>query len=321
MRTFGATSRAFARAAGRRQGLHVPDGRPKHPGIIGRPTAADAAAPRSRDFRSCGAAPGGRGFDHVRELDPLSGCRPLQYSPQGATRLIRLVSNLVKILLSNDDGYRAEGLEALRRAISPLGSVTVVAPDRNRSGASNSLTLDVPVRAARYDTDCYYVNGTPTDCVHLAISGLFDFEHDIVVSGVNDGANLGDDTLYSGTVAAAVEGRFLGLPAIAVSLVRRARQPAQFRERRSSRREPGRAIGGRTAQGARDAQRQRAGFARGTAAGTQGDAARQSAPQRAGGARQGSARPQRLLGRAPRAPVRMPGRARIFMRLRTASPR
>ena len=84
---------------------------------------------------------------------------------------------------------------ALGQAIKPLGAVTIVAPDRNRSGASNSLTLDVPVRAARYDTDAYYVNGTPTDCVHLAISGLFDFEHDIVVSGVNDGANLGDDTL------------------------------------------------------------------------------------------------------------------------------
>jgi 5'-nucleotidase len=124
----------------------------------------------------------------------------------------------VKILLSNDDGYRAEGLAALALAIKPYGSVTIVAPDRNRSGASNSLTLDAPVRVARYDNDAYYVNGTPTDCVHLAISGLFDFEHDIVVSGVNDGANLGDDTLYSGTVAAAVEGRFLGLPSIAVSL-------------------------------------------------------------------------------------------------------
>ena len=118
----------------------------------------------------------------------------------------------MKILLSNDDGYRAEGLEALRRAIQPLGAVTIVAPDRNRSGASNSLTLDVPLRAfalrRRLRTTC---NGTPTDCVHLAISGLFDFEHDIVVSGVNDGANLGDDVLYSGTVAAAIEGRFLGL--------------------------------------------------------------------------------------------------------------
>jgi len=134
----------------------------------------------------------------------------------------------VKILLSNDDGYRAEGLTALARAIEPLGTVTIVAPDRNRSGASNSLTLDVPVRAARYDTDAYYVNGTPTDCVHLAISGLFEFEHDIVVSGVNDGANLGDDTLYSGTVAAAVEGRFLGLPAIAVSLCVETGSPHNF---------------------------------------------------------------------------------------------
>jgi len=124
----------------------------------------------------------------------------------------------VKILLSNDDGYRAEGLTALRAAMQPLGSVTVVAPDRNRSGASNSLTLDVPLRAWSFDVDAYFVNGTPTDCVHMAVSGLFDSEHDMVVSGVNDGANLGDDTLYSGTVAAAVEGRFLGLPAIAVSL-------------------------------------------------------------------------------------------------------
>jgi 5'-nucleotidase len=134
----------------------------------------------------------------------------------------------VKILLSNDDGYRAEGLTALAAAIRPLGAVTIVAPDRNRSGASNSLTLDVPVRAARFDADAYYVNGTPTDCVHLAISGLFDFEHDIVLSGVNDGANLGDDTLYSGTVAAAVEGRFLGLPAIAVSLCVEPGSPRNF---------------------------------------------------------------------------------------------
>jgi 5'-nucleotidase len=135
---------------------------------------------------------------------------------------------LVKILLSNDDGYRAEGLEALALAIKPLGSVTIVAPDRNRSGASNSLTLDVPVRATTYAVDSYYCNGTPTDCVHLAVSGLFDFDHDIVVSGVNDGANLGDDTLYSGTVAAAVEGRFLGLPAIAVSLCVEPGSPRNF---------------------------------------------------------------------------------------------
>ncbi len=134
----------------------------------------------------------------------------------------------MKILLSNDDGYRAEGLEALCLAVKPLGSVTIVAPDRNRSGASNSLTLDVPVRATTFGTDAYYCNGTPTDCVHLAISGLFDYEHDIVVSGVNDGANLGDDTLYSGTVAAAVEGRFLGLPAVAVSLCVEPGSPRNF---------------------------------------------------------------------------------------------
>ncbi len=134
----------------------------------------------------------------------------------------------MKILLSNDDGYRAEGLEALGIAIKPLGAVTIVAPDRNRSGASNSLTLDMPIRTAKYGADAYYCNGTPTDCVHLAISGLFDFDHDIVVSGVNDGANLGDDTLYSGTVAAAVEGRFLGLPAIAVSLCVEPGSPRNF---------------------------------------------------------------------------------------------
>ncbi len=124
----------------------------------------------------------------------------------------------MKILVSNDDGYRAEGLRALAGALAALGEVTVVAPDRNRSGASNSLTLDVPLRVTQAEEKLYYVTGTPTDCVHLAISGLFDFEHDMVVSGVNDGANLGDDVLYSGTVAAAIEGRFLGLPAIAVSL-------------------------------------------------------------------------------------------------------
>ncbi|MFI4891567.1 MAG: 5'/3'-nucleotidase SurE [Steroidobacterales bacterium] len=134
----------------------------------------------------------------------------------------------MKILLSNDDGYRAEGLAALSEAVSPLGAVTIVAPDRNRSGASNSLTLDVPLRATRYETNAYYVNGTPTDCVHMAVSGFFPYEHDLVVSGVNHGANLGDDVLYSGTVAAAVEGRFLGLPAIAVSLCIDAGSPRNF---------------------------------------------------------------------------------------------
>ena len=124
----------------------------------------------------------------------------------------------MKILVSNDDGYRAEGILRLKEALEPLGTVTIVAPDRNRSGASNSLTLDVPLRVFEAEPAVYYVIGTPTDCVHLAISGLFDFEHDMVVSGVNDGPNLGDDVLYSGTVAAAVEGRFLGLPTLALSL-------------------------------------------------------------------------------------------------------
>ncbi|HEX9773526.1 MAG TPA: 5'/3'-nucleotidase SurE [Steroidobacteraceae bacterium] len=125
----------------------------------------------------------------------------------------------MRILVSNDDGYRADGLKALVEALRPLAELTVVAPDRNRSGASNSLTLDVPLRVFTTGERMYHVNGTPTDCVHLAISGLFDYDHDMVVSGINDGANLGDDVLYSGTVAAAIEGRFLGLPTMAVSLV------------------------------------------------------------------------------------------------------
>jgi 5'-nucleotidase len=124
----------------------------------------------------------------------------------------------VRILISNDDGYRARGILALREALVGLGELTVVAPDRNRSGASNSLTLDVPLRVGKSEPGVYFVQGTPTDCVHLAVSGLFDFEPDMVVSGINDGANLGDDVLYSGTVAAATEGRFLGKPAVAVSL-------------------------------------------------------------------------------------------------------
>lgn len=125
----------------------------------------------------------------------------------------------MKILISNDDGYMAEGIRTLTDALSTLGEITVVAPDRNRSGASNSLTLENPLRLNKLDNGVYRVEGTPTDCVHLAITGLLDDEPDMVVSGINAGANLGDDVLYSGTVAAAMEGRFLGLPAIAISLV------------------------------------------------------------------------------------------------------
>lgn len=122
------------------------------------------------------------------------------------------------ILISNDDGYLAPGLQAIQQELEKIARVTVVAPDRNRSGASNSLTLQRPLRAEMTPQGYYKVDGTPTDCVHLALSGLLDEEPDMVVSGINAGANLGDDVIYSGTVAAATEGRFLGLPAIAVSL-------------------------------------------------------------------------------------------------------
>ncbi|MFY8350254.1 5'/3'-nucleotidase SurE [Pseudoalteromonas sp. SSM20] len=124
----------------------------------------------------------------------------------------------MKILLSNDDGVNAKGIEALYLALSQIAEVTVVAPDRNCSGASNSLTLLNPLRTHTHENGFISVNGTPSDCVQLAINKLVDFTPDIVVAGINNGANLGDDTLYSGTVAAASEGRFLGLPAIAVSL-------------------------------------------------------------------------------------------------------
>jgi 5'-nucleotidase len=125
----------------------------------------------------------------------------------------------MKILVSNDDGYRAAGILHLNDALRPLAETTIMAPDRNRSGASNSLTLDVPLRVFESSPGVYYVTGgTPTDCVHIAISGYFDHEFDLVCSGINDGANLGDDTLYSGTVAAAIEGRFLGVPTVAFSL-------------------------------------------------------------------------------------------------------
>ncbi len=125
----------------------------------------------------------------------------------------------MNILISNDDGYQSAGIAALADALSTIAEVSVVAPDRDRSGASNSLTLDSPIRARRAGNGYTAVDGTPTDCVHLAITGLLPSEPDMVVSGINAGANLGDDVLYSGTVAAAMEGRFLGFPAIAVSLV------------------------------------------------------------------------------------------------------
>lgn len=125
----------------------------------------------------------------------------------------------MRFLLSNDDGVQSPGLVALAEALATLGDVTVVAPDSERSAFSSALTLDRPLRPVRQPNGFWAVNGTPADCVHLALNGFLDFEPDIVVSGINSGANLGDDTLYSGTVAAALEGRFLGKTGIAVSLV------------------------------------------------------------------------------------------------------
>ncbi|MDX1538337.1 5'/3'-nucleotidase SurE [Arsukibacterium sp.] len=132
----------------------------------------------------------------------------------------------MRILLSNDDGVYAKGIQVLQQALCQIAEVTTVGPDRNCSGASNSLTLLNPLRAQTLDNGFIAVSGTPTDCVHLAISQLLDFTPDLVVAGINHGANLGDDVLYSGTVAAATEGRHLGLPAIAVSLA--GREEAHF---------------------------------------------------------------------------------------------
>jgi 5'-nucleotidase len=128
----------------------------------------------------------------------------------------------MRILLSNDDGYFSPGLQTLAETLSALAEVVVVAPERDRSGASNSLTLDRPLAVRKSHLGYYYVNGTPTDCVHLAVTGLLDAQPDMVVSGINQGANMGDDTIYSGTVAAAMEGFLLGIPSIAVSLASKA---------------------------------------------------------------------------------------------------
>src|SRR6187402_39160 len=125
----------------------------------------------------------------------------------------------MRILISNDDGYFAPGLEHLAAALAQHAEITVVAPERDRSGASNSLTLDRPLMVRRAPNGFRFVNGTPTDCVHLAVTGLLEDLPDVVVSGINYGANMGDDTIYSGTVAAATEGFLLGIPSVAISLV------------------------------------------------------------------------------------------------------
>jgi 5'-nucleotidase len=124
----------------------------------------------------------------------------------------------MRILISNDDGYFAPGIEHLAAALAEHAEITVVAPERDRSGASNSLTLDRPLFVRRAPNGFLFVNGTPTDCVHLAVTGLLDALPDMVISGINFGANMGDDTIYSGTVAAATEGYLLGIPSVAISL-------------------------------------------------------------------------------------------------------
>ena len=123
----------------------------------------------------------------------------------------------MKILISNDDGYLAPGIIALADALAPIAEIVVVAPDSNRSGSSKSLTLDRPLSVQRAENGFYFVNGTPSDCVHIALTGLLNFRPDLIVSGINQGQNMGDDTLYSGTVAAATEGFLFGIPAIAFS--------------------------------------------------------------------------------------------------------
>lgn len=127
----------------------------------------------------------------------------------------------MRILLSNDDGFQAPGLAALYEAVRDLGEITVIAPDKNCSGASNSLTLQRPLSVKTAPNGFRYVDGTPTDCVHLAVTGLLGFRPDLVLSGINDGENMGDDTLYSGTVAAAMEGFLLGIPSLAFSMTRK----------------------------------------------------------------------------------------------------
>jgi len=124
----------------------------------------------------------------------------------------------MKILISNDDGYQAAGMQTLIDELKKIADLIVVAPDRNRSGSSSSLTLGKAVKVTKVDDNVYYTDGTPTDCVHIALSGLIDFIPDLVVSGINHGPNMGDDTIYSGTVAAAMEGYLLDIPSFAVSM-------------------------------------------------------------------------------------------------------
>jgi len=126
----------------------------------------------------------------------------------------------MKILVSNDDGYLAPGIQILTEHLKTIADVVIVAPDRNRSGSSNSLTLDKPLKVTKVNNNSFYINGTPTDCVHIALTGLIDYTPDMVISGINDGANMGDDIIYSGTIAAAMEGYLLNIPSFAISMSR-----------------------------------------------------------------------------------------------------
>ena len=166
---------------------------------------------------------------HIKASQWLWKVTVVEYSERVPSRQRKsLATTSMKILVSNDDGYLATGINVLTDALVAVADVIVVAPDRNRSAASNSLTLSDPLRVKKHAENRYSVNGTPSDCVHLALTGLLDEEPDLVVSGINHGANLGDDVIYSGTVAAAMEGRFLGLPTIAVSLVGIDDRPTHF---------------------------------------------------------------------------------------------
>ena len=214
----------------------------------------------------------------------------------------------MRILLSNDDGYFAPGLERLAATLAAHAEITVVAPERDRSGASNSLTLDRPLTVRRAPNGFLFVNGTPTDCVHLAVTGLLDHLPDMVISGINLGANMGDDTIYSGTVAAATEGYLLGIPSIAVSLASKvgrhfetaANVVVELLQRQ--REQPVRSVAAERERARRSRRaNSRAGASRGWASGTR--------PSRSSRRRLRAAR--RATGSVPRAPQPMPAKGPI----------
>ena len=226
----------------------------------------------------------------------------------------------MQILVSNDDGYLAEGIRKLNTALATLARTTIVAPDRNRSGASNSLTLDVPLRVFEAEPGVHYVSGgTPTDCVHIAISGYFKCEFDLVCSGINDGPNLGDDTLYSGTVAAAIEGRFLGLPTMAFSLCMEPGSGRNFDAAARVAQEPCGPVAGAAAGARLHAQRQHPGPAIQRAARHQGDAPGWPASLQAHRPGRRSQGTPHVLDRALPAMARTRARARTSMPSPTAT--